>query len=1649
MRITQPALVVVTLLTFTALSGADKSSGSERTRSSRERADLHFKQSNPEARFFEINGFRKRIYGPAFSHGLTADDSARKFVQRHSGVLGVPAQDLDTRGPLANGQHTQQVSYNSKTGQYKFTLVYYTQRRDAIPVFRSDLRLLVRNEPGYPLVLAASSLRDLGDFDPENLPVAAAPQGVIEGGAHDAIAGLQRFSPFKPVIWAGINDEVAEPKLAVEFIAYESFQNWLVVSDALTGEVLYKEPRLLNIDVTGNVRGMATTGSGSEQCEPEFFQALPYVEVRIPGGGSAFADGAGNFTIPNGGSAAVTVESGLDGQWFDVINWPAAEPNTVLQSVVTPPGPADFDHNSTNSPLLRSEVNGYLNSNDVRDLVVQHNPSYPEVGFVLDFPVYVNRTDGFCPGNAWYDPGLRSINFCQEGGGFPNTAWTSVVYHEYGHHLVAAAGSGQDQYGEGMGDVMSVLMLDEHEVGIGFFGSCVPADSLRDAENTIQYPCTGSGHTCGQLIAGCVWDTRNALTATEPLNYLSVLSNMAINSMLVHTGSTIDPSITIDYITLDDDDGNINNGSPHHAEICTGFGAHNMDCPVLDLLGFSYPSGLPTTVVPDTATTISVDVVGVSGTPAPGTGTVSFRIDGGGFTTVPMTELSPNEYEATLPGTPCGSIIEFYFSATATVGGTFSDPANAPLSSFSAISVVELLEIANFDFETNPGWTVANQGGLSDGAWNRGVPIGGGDRGDPPSDYDGSGACWLTDNVDGNSDVDDGTTILTSNVFDLSGTTDPQLTYARWYDNTAGDAPQADVFVVEISANGTTWVEVETVGPTGTEVQGGWFERTWRISDYITPSSTTQVRFSASDLSAGSIVEAAVDAFSLLDATCVPCEEPCDDGNACTINDTCVGVICQGTAVDCSGFGDQCNAASCNPAGAEGNCDLLNPVANGTTCDDSNACNINEICIAGACAGGTAPNCSGAGDDCNAASCDAGGADGNCDIIAPVTNGTDCDDSDACNVGEACQSGACVGGSAPDCSASDTECSLGSCSAMGPDGNCDADTPILDGTSCDGGLGICQSGACVPDPGDNTTFMVASAASAPASPGGPTIIHMSPGQTATIEVWAADLDPQNLNSYQIGLPSQATPLGATGSVSYVDTAGPGGSVVIDATHPNFAFAGQSSELFYSETGLPAGFAMIATLPFGASAPVIGSAYLGEFEVTASADACGSFSLSFLPDGAPPNGGTALVDEDTAGIAAVFQSIVIEVGPANDECDDATAVTGNLLSVDFDTSCGDQDGPTHTCGDADHDIWYAYTATCNGQLIASTTTNCSIDTTVIIYDAGATCPTSDSDLLSCADTPADCESTSVAAAVGETYLVRVGSVAGEEGPGTLTLTCEAPCSTASDCGDIDMNNVTDDHCMFYECAGGCSATPRTFADAGGSFGSCPIDGFANIHDRNHVLLCFGGINTCDPINHDLGGSFGACLPDGFCNIHDANHVDTTFAGTNPCSCPTGPAPEFGPAVVGEVALTLDAATVASAGDVVDVHVHLDGAIAALQGFQLNAVTTGGKSGDLQLEEVIIEPRKAHVFSGLDAFSASNIGNGQVLGGLPGDVTKAADGAYLATFRYRIPLEASGQFVIDVSSDQTYLIADGNGMIELKGTTPAVIDVRGSRFSAPRR
>lgn len=855
-----------------------------------EAARQAFTQAHPGVTL-QVSGPRvTQISGPAFAFGADPVAAANEFRQTHANLFGVRPVDFEPGSALiASEPHTLPLMYDAAAGTYKFTLVCYKQVRDGVPVFRGELRVLVRNEPNAPVVLAASSLRAIGEFTP-NLRAAVLGEDQLKQIAQKLIPTLNTFSQPRQVIWAGYEALEAAPTLAFEFVGHSGdqtspagYQERLFVIDAANGAILFHEDQVLTEDVSGNVSGQTTDLPGAAECFNENSAPMPYASVNIQGQGTFYTDVNGNYTLPNAGTDPVIVESRLTGRRFVISDQAGAPP--VLSQGVTPPGPADFVHNSANSSeFVRASVNSYINANRVRDMVVAANPSYPTIGTQINMGVNTNINQN-C--NAFYSPAGQTLNFYRAGGGCNNTGFGDVVHHEYGHHVVQMGGSGQGQYGEGMGDCLGILVTDQSELGVGF-QSC--ATGIRTANNTMQYPCSGEIHFCGQLISGCVWDTRNLLQASEPVNYLSIIRSLTVNSVPLHTGTEIAPSIYTTFITLDDDDANLANGTPHCYEITRGFALHSMSTGALSVTAFQYPSGRPATVLSNTPTTVPVNVVpGTCPAVIDNTGKLYYRIGTSGpFTQVAMNHLGANQYEAVLPAAECLSTIQYYVSVDRVPSGVIYDPAIPASAVHSAFVVDGFNTVADYDFESNPGWAVS--GTVADGPWdaNPGVPVNCA-RGDPPADYDGSGQCWLTDNSAANacnSDVDGGSTTLTSQVIDISALADPQVSYARWYSNTFGADPQNDIFTVEVSDNGgSSWSPLEIVGPTtgslNPEVSGGWVVKSYRIADFVSVTSQFRIRFVASDLNSGSVIEAGIDAFKIFDYICPP---PCP-GATGDIND--------------------------------------------------------------------------------------------------------------------------------------------------------------------------------------------------------------------------------------------------------------------------------------------------------------------------------------------------------------------------------------------------------------------------------------------------------------------------------------------------------------------------------------------------------------------------------------------------------------------------------------------------------------------------------------------------------------------------------------------------------------------------------------------
>ncbi len=291
-------------------------------------------------------------------------------------------------------------------------------------------------------------------------------------------------------------------------------------------------------------------------------------------------------------------------------------------------------------------------------------------------------------------------------------------------------------------------------------------------------------------------------------------------------------------------------------------------------LTFDYPDGRPKLLNADEPTTFRVVVSGeYGGIPVPDSGRLHYALNGSDWESPLMTPTDPpNEYEATLPpAASCFDEYRWYVSAQeATVGYTCYDPNDAPQTSYWAVVATGEAILFVDEFETDRGWGV--YAGADTGNWERADPEevwSGGWLSQPEDDHSPDGTlCYVTGPLAGGPgggeyDVDGGSTILTSPIFDLSDL-NPTVSYWRWYHISAY---WDDVFLVEVSNNGgVTWIEVERIDDRET-----WTYVEWKVSDYVTPTYQVQVRFTAADLESPSLVEALIDDFKITAPVCVTC----------------------------------------------------------------------------------------------------------------------------------------------------------------------------------------------------------------------------------------------------------------------------------------------------------------------------------------------------------------------------------------------------------------------------------------------------------------------------------------------------------------------------------------------------------------------------------------------------------------------------------------------------------------------------------------------------------------------------------------------------------------------------------------------------------
>jgi len=284
-------------------------------------------------------------------------------------------------------------------------------------------------------------------------------------------------------------------------------------------------------------------------------------------------------------------------------------------------------------------------------------------------------------------------------------------------------------------------------------------------------------------------------------------------------------------------------------------------------LSFSYPNGVPTQIDPN-GQSITVALTPADGnTVAAGTARLLVETTSGTIETF-MTPLGGNLWQATTPPLPCGATVGLRFAAELESGGVFADPV--PPGTYEALASLGEVDLLTDTLETNTGWTAGAAGDdATTGQWVRVDPVG--TTAQPEDDHTPNPGvlAWITGQGTlggsvGQADVDNGSTTLTSPVFDATALADPSVEYWRWYSNDKGANPGTNSMPVQISNNaGASWTQLELV----TENAGLWVRKQWRIADFLTPTAQMRLRFVARDLT-GAVVEAGVDDLRVYELIC-------------------------------------------------------------------------------------------------------------------------------------------------------------------------------------------------------------------------------------------------------------------------------------------------------------------------------------------------------------------------------------------------------------------------------------------------------------------------------------------------------------------------------------------------------------------------------------------------------------------------------------------------------------------------------------------------------------------------------------------------------------------------------------------------------------
>ncbi len=609
----------------------------------------------------------------------------------------------------------------------------------------------------------------------------------------------------------------------------------------------------------------------------------PLAEVEVNGVADATDEGG---LVDWEGEEPATVVTEAHGALATVDNVVAQDARATLS---LPPGGA-ARWSAADDELVDAQLSAFIHASRAK----LYAASFAELDWLWQsMPIHVNIVDT-C--NAYYDG--HSINFFRSGDGCENTArLADIVYHELGHGLhahavIPGAGAFDAAAGEGIADFFAVTITDDPAMGPGFYQDEEPLRHLDPPSGERVWPDdVGYGpHETGLILGGALWDLRQALV-DELGEAEGVATANELFYLAIRTAVDI-PSMYVELLLADDDDGDLSNGTPHSCAIDQSFGAHGLRAITAEVPDQGavphQPGGFVITARIQSLTPSCADE-GV----AQVTLYHRLRDSPSSLRHVPMSG-GPVEFSATIPAAPRGQVIQYALVVELSDAGLLYLPNN-PADLYYELFVGEVEPLYCTGFETDPtldGWTHGAAGGPAGDDWQWGAPKGTRYNTDPPEARSGS---RVLGNDLGGAPGDahylpSQTSYATSPLVEVGDFDHVRLQYWRWLNVQDGFFDRATIYAYDQPL----WQNLDS-NQAAFSVRHHR-DREWRFHDVDLSTElrdgAVQVRFELASDGAVQLggwtldelcVVGVIDGTSTQEPTCgdglVQGDEQCDDGN--------------------------------------------------------------------------------------------------------------------------------------------------------------------------------------------------------------------------------------------------------------------------------------------------------------------------------------------------------------------------------------------------------------------------------------------------------------------------------------------------------------------------------------------------------------------------------------------------------------------------------------------------------------------------------------------------------------------------------------------------------------------------------------------------